>query len=102
MNNRNTRERCEICLKITIKTPERHQLCCSGVFIFNFEHILDLFRVLLLLPLDKQILGEFANPARALFRFPINLYFAQKLFCVRHKNRQKHNQDFKLLFFTTH
>ena len=30
VNNRNTRTRCEICSKLTIKTPERHQnfLCC--------------------------------------------------------------------------
>ena len=24
VNNKNTRKRCEICLKLTIKTPERH------------------------------------------------------------------------------
>ena len=30
VNNRNTRTRCEICSKLTIKTPERRQnfLCC--------------------------------------------------------------------------
>ena len=39
VNNRNTRTRCEICLKLTtIKTPERRQRR-SGVFIVNFEHI---------------------------------------------------------------
>ena len=26
VNNRNTRKRCEICLKLTIKTPERRHL----------------------------------------------------------------------------
>ena len=41
--------RCEICSKLTIKTPERHQRHCSGVFIVNFEHISHLFLVLLLL-----------------------------------------------------
>ena len=35
VNNRNTRTRCEICSKLTIKTPERR----SGVFIVNFENI---------------------------------------------------------------
>ena len=39
VNNRNTRTRCEICSKLTIKTPERHQWCRSGVFVVNFEHI---------------------------------------------------------------
>ena len=39
VNNRNTRKRCEICLKLTIRTPERRQWRSSGVFIVNFEHI---------------------------------------------------------------
>ena len=30
----------EITLKVTVKTPERCQCRCSGVFIFSFEHIL--------------------------------------------------------------
>ena len=38
VNNRNTRTRCEICSKLTIKTPERHHWRRSGVFIVNFEH----------------------------------------------------------------
>ena len=33
------KKRCEICLKLTIITPGRHQWHCSGVFIINFEHI---------------------------------------------------------------
>ena len=28
VNNRNTRTWCEICSKLTIKTPERHQFYC--------------------------------------------------------------------------
>ena len=35
VNNGNTRTRCEICSKLTIKTPG----CRSGVFFVNFEHI---------------------------------------------------------------
>ena len=38
-NNRNTRTRCEICSKLTIKTPERRYWRRSGVFIVNFEHV---------------------------------------------------------------
>ena len=49
VNNRNTRTRCEICSKFRIKTPERHQEVCSGVFIVYFEHISHLFLVFLLL-----------------------------------------------------
>ena len=37
--NRNTRTRCEICSKLTVKTQERHQWRRSGVFIVKFEHI---------------------------------------------------------------
>ena len=52
-NNRNTRKRCEICSKLTIKTSEQHHTCCSAVFIVNFEHIAHLFLVSLLLTLNK-------------------------------------------------
>ena len=42
-NNRNSRKRFEICSELTIKTPERHQWCRPGFFIFNFEHVSHLF-----------------------------------------------------------
>ena len=48
-NKRNTRKRCEICLKLTIKTPKRCHWRRSGVFIVNFEHISQLFLIVFLL-----------------------------------------------------
>ena len=39
VNNRNTRTRCEICSKLTIKIPERRLACCSSVSIVNFEQV---------------------------------------------------------------
>ena len=53
VNNRNTRKRCEIFSKLTIKTPERRRWRRSGVFIINFENISHLFLELLLLTLNK-------------------------------------------------
>ena len=47
VNNRNTRTRCEICSKLTIKKPEQCHWRCSGLFIVNFEHILQLVLVFL-------------------------------------------------------
>ena len=41
VNYRNTKKRYEICLKLTIKTPERRRWCRSDVFIFNFDSIVD-------------------------------------------------------------
>ena len=38
VNKRNTKTSCEICSKLTIRTPELRQWHCSGVFIVNFEH----------------------------------------------------------------
>ena len=38
VNNRNTRTRCEICSKLTIKIPERRQCRRSGIFILNFTY----------------------------------------------------------------
>ena len=35
INNRNTREKCEICSTLTTKTPDRR----SGAFIVKVEHI---------------------------------------------------------------
>ena len=52
VNNRNTRTRCEICWKSTIKTLERRQWRCSGVFIVNFEHVSHLVLLFLLLTLN--------------------------------------------------
>ena len=52
--NRNTRKRCEICSKLTIKTPERRHRRRSGVFIVTFEHDLHLFLVFLLLILSNS------------------------------------------------
>ena len=48
VNNINTRTMCEICTKL-IETPERRHWRRSGVFIVNFEHILHLVLVFLLL-----------------------------------------------------
>ena len=41
-NNSKTRERCEICSKLTIATPERLLQRCSGAFIVNSKHISNL------------------------------------------------------------
>ena len=43
---------CEICLKLTIKTPEQRIWPRSGVFTVNFEYILD---IVLVVPLLKSL-----------------------------------------------
>ena len=48
VNNKNTRTRCQICSKLTIKTPERRR-----VFIVNLEHISHFVLVFLLLTLSR-------------------------------------------------
>ena len=53
VKDRNTRTRCEVCLKLTIKTPERHRCRRSGFFIVNSEHISHLVPVFLLLTLSR-------------------------------------------------
>ena len=55
VNNRNTRKRCEICSKLTIKTPYRRQWRRSAIFIVNFEHISHLALVYLLLILNMLL-----------------------------------------------
>ena len=44
-NNRNSRKKCKICSKLTVKISERHQRRRSGVFIVNVEHMSHLFSV---------------------------------------------------------
>ena len=53
VNNKKTRAMCEICSKLTIKTPERRQWRSYGVFIVNFEQILHIVLVFPLLTLNK-------------------------------------------------
>ena len=59
VNNRNTKTRCEICSKLTTKTPERRQWRRSGVFIVNLERISQLVLVFLLLTLNRQMSAGF-------------------------------------------
>ena len=61
-NNRNTKTRCEICSKLTIKTPERCQICTKvtgGVFIVNFENTSHLVLMFLLWILSRQMPAGF-------------------------------------------
>ena len=61
VNNKNTRTKCEICSKLTIKTPDRRcsnltvnfEQRRSGVFIVHFEYISHLVLVFLLLTLTR-------------------------------------------------
>ena len=53
VNNKNTRAKCEICSKFTIKLPETRQWRGSGIFIIKFEHISNLVLVFLLLTLSR-------------------------------------------------
>ena len=55
VNNRSTTTSCEICSKLTTKTPERRHWRRFGVFIVNFEYISQLVLVFLLLTLNRQI-----------------------------------------------
>ena len=53
VNNKNTKTRCEICSKLTKKTPERRQWHCTDVFIVNLKRISHLVLMFLLLTLNR-------------------------------------------------
>ena len=57
VSNRNTRTKCEICSKLTIKTPERRDWRRSGVFIVNFEHILNLVSCVFIVKFEQANAG---------------------------------------------
>ena len=52
VNNRNTKTRCEICSKLTIKIAEARQWRRSGILIIKFEHISHLVLVFQFLTLN--------------------------------------------------
>ena len=58
-NNKNTRKRCEICSKLTIKTPKQCYWRRPGFFIVNFKHMLHPFVVFLLLTLNMHLFVGF-------------------------------------------
>ena len=43
IKDRKTKKRCEICSKLTLKTPERRH--GQGVFVVNFEHFQPFFSI---------------------------------------------------------
>ena len=67
VNHRNTRKRCEICSKLSIKTPERRQWPLSGIFIANFKLISNIILVFPLWTLNRfaGILSFFILLSRA-------------------------------------
>ena len=75
VNIRNTRARCEICSKLTIKTPERCHWRRSGVFIVNLEHISHLVLVFLLITLSRQM------PAGVLINLNFRTFFHLPIKC---------------------
>ena len=87
------------CSKLTIKTPERCKWRCSGVFIVNFEHILHLVLLFILLTLNmqmptgyhgsnpsKDISGFHSRKASAQFR-PVNTFPCIHQFSRKQKGR---------------
>ena len=57
VNNGNTQRMCEICSKLTIKTPEQRHWRPSGVFLINSEQISNNIMVFLLLTLNQNMLA---------------------------------------------
>ena len=44
-----------MCPNVTIKTPERRQSCCPGIFIVNAEHLSHIDLLFLLLNLNRKL-----------------------------------------------
>ena len=56
--------RYEICSNLTIKAPERSQWRCPDVFVNNFEHVLHLALVFILLTLSRYFLAGLDNTSQ--------------------------------------
>ena len=82
VNKRNTRTRCEIWSKLTIKIPERCHWSRFGIFIINFEHISHLALVFLLLTWSR-LTGLHLN----VHPIPMDCEFTMRLKQDREKGR---------------
>ena len=70
VNNKNTETRCKLCSKLTIRTPERHNWCHSGVFIVNFKHISHIVLVFqFLINITYNIIASWAPASRPVVGF---------------------------------
>ena len=96
VKNKNTGTRCEICSKLTIKTPERRQFAIS---IFNSEHVLHLVLVLLKLTLNKQMLVGFITGWQLTTLLKLALFFRHFLgFLTRLMILKLRKRSYKCLF----
>ena len=75
VNKRNTRARCEICSKLTIKTPEWYQWRRSGVFVANFEHISHHDLVFALLTCNCHVIVSWVGALESLRSSPSEVFF---------------------------
>ena len=77
VNDRNTRTRCEICSKLTMKSPAWHHWRRSAVFIVNLQHISQFVLVSLLLTSSRLIPAglEYQNRPFKQHWKDIKLYF---------------------------
>ena len=77
INCGNIRSMCDICSKLTVKTPERRQFGRSSVFIVNFEQISHIILVFPLLTLNNQTPNGLSTPR--LFQMALLKHFLQKV-----------------------
>ena len=91
VKNRNSRTKCEICSKLTIKTPELRNWHRSGVFIVNFEHISHIVLVSLFLTLSRWIPTRIAFLMNWIQRIKLfwifwNIYLFQQILMTSSKS----------------
>ena len=89
VNNRNTRKRCEIYLKLTIKTSQQCHWHRSGVFIVNFEHISYLFLVFLFLTFNMYLFAGIIIKHPRINFFPYKLKVGNQVFGTIQKSSAK-------------
>ena len=80
VNDRDTRKRCEICSKLTIKSPEWRHWRYSVVFIVNFEYISHIFLVLLMLTWISNVIWVVTT--KYLFRKILFHWYGVYLICL--------------------
>ena len=78
VNNGNVRKVCQICSKLAIKTPERRQWRRSTVFVFNLEHISNLYLLFVLLNLSTLMFATYVASSSTI---PVKFFRNVTFYC---------------------
>ena len=80
IKNRNTKKRCDVCSKLTVKTLDRHHRRRSSDFVVNFEHISHLFSSVSIVDFEQVNISWVTSMKRLVKQIFMKFQVTKKLF----------------------